>query len=600
MREHRLKNLAIMVLGVLLINGCAHAQPTKGNKREVVARIQELQATPTTPENVRDRSRQIKQLLNMLEQKRGRAAVEQVASRETQQEFVRAINSDNYATACRIADDIISRLAEFAGTAKAMRGPRTIDVPPAGEKAKALTYEYFDSPFGFHSAYYDTSPFKNAKEIGVTWDRGTGIGGYMTPMPQFGKGKRPNKDEVIKQARTRIRDKVYSFDSFDKYIRQVPRGMNIVQNIGPTKKEVVPWVKFLNKPGSWLPKDEYMDYYLTFVERAVERYDGDGKNDMPGLKSPIKYWQIGNEPHYRQNMRDLAKLVRMTQPVIMGADPEAKVILGGASLQPLVDDYLEQLRGYYYPILDALGGKCIDVFDFHWYGKADGDYKKIRVVYKDIRKNLDLRGYKDTEIWVTEMGTYSGAPGGKYDWPVQTEEEQAMDLLKRYVYSLSLGIKKIFWAWGMVEGFPPADNNHFFDHTGLIYDGRRLGSKDVDRGRGVKKLAFYTYKIMTDTLEGADWDRIEKLEERDGIHIYKVAKQGKYIWVAWNDNKDEKQIVISGIKSKGVRIVEAVPKHESGKDIADVEKAFRIKLKTVDKEKVSLTLDQIPVFVEEE
>lgn len=33
----------------------------------------------------------------------------------------------------------------------------------------------------------------------------------------------------------------------------------------------------------------------------AEGYDGDGENDMPGLKIPIKYWQIINEPDIKED-----------------------------------------------------------------------------------------------------------------------------------------------------------------------------------------------------------------------------------------------------------------------------------------------------------
>jgi hypothetical protein len=235
-----------------------------------------------------------------------------------------------------------------------------------------------------------------------------------------------------------------------------------------------------------------------------------------------------------------------------------------------------------------------------WYGKADGDYKKIKAIYEDFRKNLDKRGYGNAEIWVTEMGTYSGKPKGRYDWPFQTERQQAADILRRYVYSLSLGIKKVFWGWSMMEGWPPHDDNHFFDHTGLVYDGKKLSKQDVDRGRGVKKLGFYAYKLMTEKLEGSDWDAIERIHEKEDIYIYKFNRQGKYIWVAWNDNTQEKQVTISGMKRGSAIITEAVPRHNSGKDVRNVDTAFKIQALATQNEKVSFNLGQIPVFIEEQ
>lgn len=866
-RQLGIIGLLQITLNTLLIHGYSYAQPNKPTQKELVSKIQELQATQTTPQNLQERAKEIKKLLQLLEQKRGKEVVEQIVSPETKQAFAKAMRSKDYGTACPIADEIIANLAEFArstrGKAKTKEkgvstadehivkfkgkdgkdvygyllkpkgeeknpaiillhggvsskeatcrigvtgkhvqlfnkegyvtlavhyrksefGGKEIDDVTAGldylktldfvdsdriglfgsshgaymslltsarvgnqvkavvdnfgftdlitqydnvavkrvtchpdevikrhiktadkyfggrpgernqhiyeersplhnvdtmtapiliihgkndcsvpienqvyafrdelqkagkiyeikiyedsphgfiykntpeakdalkvtltfldkhlkikvrekEQETAVPYKYFDSPFGFHSGYYDVSPYKHAQEIGVRWDRGTGLGTYITPMPQVTKGKRVNKDEVMKEARTRIARKVYAFDHFDKYIKQVPEGIHIVQNIGPMKKEAVPWVKLFNKPNSWLPKEEHRDYYLTFVQKVVERYDGDGADDMPGLAAPIKYWQIGNEPHYKPHLRDLAKLIKITQPVIKKADAEAKIILAGASLQPMLSKYLKQLKTYYYPILDELDSQYIDVFDLHWYGKADGDYKKIRVIYDDIRKYLDQKGFTDTEIWVTEMGTYSGAiESRKFNWSFQSEKQQAGDLLKRYVYSLSLGIKKIFWAWGVIEGFGSPNDDNYFDHTGLIYDGKKLSDKDIDRGKGIKKLAFYTYKLMTEKLEGSDWDQIGRIQERGGIYVYKFRREGKHIWVAWNDNMREKKVVIHGIKSDRVKITEAVPRHNSGKDVRDIDKAFKVQTQAKQDEKVSFNLGQIPVFIEEE
>lgn len=43
------------------------------------------------------------------------------------------------------------------------------------------------------------------------------------------------------------------------------------------------------------PKPEFMDDYAAWVRAVVERYDGDGFNDMPGLLRPIRYYEIGVE-----------------------------------------------------------------------------------------------------------------------------------------------------------------------------------------------------------------------------------------------------------------------------------------------------------------
>lgn len=46
---------------------------------------------------------------------------------------------------------------------------------------------------------------------------------------------------------------------------------------------------------NFAPKPEYMDDYAAWVRAVVERYDGDGVDDMKDLKHPIRYFEIGVE-----------------------------------------------------------------------------------------------------------------------------------------------------------------------------------------------------------------------------------------------------------------------------------------------------------------
>lgn len=44
-----------------------------------------------------------------------------------------------------------------------------------------------------------------------------------------------------------------------------------------------------------LPKPQYWDLYEAWVRAVVERYDGDGVDDMPDLAQPLRYVEIGSE-----------------------------------------------------------------------------------------------------------------------------------------------------------------------------------------------------------------------------------------------------------------------------------------------------------------
>jgi hypothetical protein len=268
---------------------------------------------------------------------------------------------------------------------------------------------------------------------------------------------------------------------------------------------------------------------------------------------------------------------------------------------PPVSDYLECFDKFYLPILDELAESkepSFDIFDIHWYGDATGDYLGIRLVLQHIQEKLAERELTPEHgIWITEMGTYSGDPivcpmlGTNHDFPFQTETQQAIDVIKRYVFSLSLGIKKVFLAFGITEGFKYDEG--YFDFTGLVYDGKYKH----DLGKGVKKLSWYTYKFMVETLEGSDWNDIKTIQDNDGIFVFQFIKQGKPVWVAWNDKPEETFCTIQNISSKQVEIIEALPRAKFGKNVSDYSRAFRKKKLEVTGGQIAFPLRNTPVYI---
>jgi hypothetical protein len=47
-------------------------------------------------------------------------------------------------------------------------------------------------------------------------------------------------------------------------------------------------------------------------------------------------------------------------------------------------------------------------------------------------------------------------------------------------------------------------------------------------------------QLMTDTLSGSDWDRVEPvIEGTDHVYAYRLTRDGGPIWVAWWDHFDD-------------------------------------------------------------
>lgn len=456
-------------------------------------------------------------------------------------------------------------------------------VPDSGAVDNAV----LDSPFGFHPAKattpdYTNNGFADAISLGVKWNRQGPYAYWNNIQPDTNTS-------------------VYDFTTLDRVWGTVPTNMAILVNVMPQPKAVDGG---RCEPGSWAPVDEAA--YQAFVGATVERYDGDGVQDMPGLTNAIRYWQVGNEPNYQEVRADFAVLQRITYQAIKAADSNAVVLIAGTGGANAA--YNSKFDTLYVPILQALGGQYFDIFDFHWFGPADGAYRLIDKAVNSnalnhVRNRLVENGYAaDMPIWITEMGTYSGMPAAELD-SLQTEREHAADLFKRHVYALTQGVKKIFPAYGIVEG--ANNNNGYFDHTGLIYD----GMWPDDLGLGVKKLAYYTYKKMTDTLEGSNWGSWQILHDgtdTDSIYLFKIEKNGEPLFMAWWDyyesgeyhTGDTVNLVMSALTGRCVRVSSVVPSATIGAEVASYSSAFLETNIPIIAAQAVVPLGEDPVFIE--
>lgn len=473
---------------------------------------------------------------------------------------------------------------DAAGLATSISAGSTVITATSGTFAGNATMRVSDvlpdSPFGFHPASvakpgYNNNGYGDASNIGVKWAR-EGVYAYWFLV----------QPDLVNQE--------YDFTLYDGQWSSVPVGMNILANIAPQG----PIDEGRCLPGSYFPVDEKK--YIAFVKATVLRYGGDSYA-AAGLAAPIKFWQVGNEPNSMKS--GFADLQRITYTAIKEVCPDCTVLIGGVPGMPPVEQYLANFDLHYKPILDALGGKYVDVMDFHWYGNAIGDYRGSKDVYDHIHSVLNADSFPVIPFWIAEMGAYSGdpAPGPNgADFPAQSEQQQALDYFKRFVYPLSFGVKKIFPAFGLMEGFKY--DGGYFDFTGLIYNGQGTG----DLGLGVKKLGYYTYKKMTEMLESSDWNSIETIQKSGSVYIFKFTKNNAPLYVAWWDYFDEpsfapgntKTISITGVQGNSVLVTETVPKFSSGKDVTDYATAFNTKTVSASNGTVTLTLKENPVFVE--
>jgi len=244
----------------------------------------------------------------------------------------------------------------------------------------------------------------------------------------------------------------------------------------------------------------------------VERYDGDGFEDMPGLRYPVKYWEIMNEPgmqgrdpsglkFFYGTPEEYLEILQASYRAIKEADPEAKVVMGGMA------GMHEQFVEFWEPIISE-AGKYFDIANIH---SIDTDERREDLFTLKFKRFLERHGV-DKPIWITEaqFGPLGFEPERKKELG---EEEINRLIVRATVLSLALGADKIFFI---------SDN---WRH----------------------KSTFKVYETLVEMLN--HFDRIEVVDQKyvenygkdAGVSsvygCYKFEAGNRSIYVVWGDGK---------------------------------------------------------------
>ena len=172
--------------------------------------------------------------------------------------------------------------------------------------------------------------------------------------------------------------------------------------------------------------------YKNFLTKLIERYDGDGIDDMPGLKMPVRYWEVLNEPEMQEEFltffkgtyEDYVEILKISYKTIKSACKECLVVQGGAAGS-------QKTKIFWDKVLDLGGGDYFDIANVHFINH--GDLKTLNV--KEFKKLLDKKGVQKS-IWVTEA---------------QFKKES--DILSAVDGAIKAGAEKIFFTQFKVGQF---------------------------------------------------------------------------------------------------------------------------------------------------
>ncbi|TSC92883.1 MAG: hypothetical protein CEN89_401 [Candidatus Berkelbacteria bacterium Licking1014_7] len=276
--------------------------------------------------------------------------------------------------------------------------------------------------------------------------------------------------------------------------------------------------------------------YANFVEKVVERYDGDGVNDAPGLKTPIKYWEIMNEPEMQGggiggageelkffvgSSQEYLEILKTSYEAVKKADSEAKVAHAGmAGMQ-------QNFQDFWNPILAGGGGNYFDIANIH---TINTDEKREDMYVMKFKKYLEKFGIKDKPVWVTEVQF-----GELQDKPKDIEEFNRT-LAKSSVFALAQGADKLFY----IENWTTWDNPDAFKPP-------KEGEKDKKEPKPKIDLSNNsTHKVYLNLVDKINsFGKIETLQEKftegkddnsgatSQIGQYKFINGNKAVYVLW-------------------------------------------------------------------
>lgn len=220
-----------------------------------------------------------------------------------------------------------------------------------------------------------------------------------------------------------------------------------------------------------------------FVRAAVARYGPGGAFwvEHPSIPPrPIRNWQIWNEQNFeyfvtRPNPAEYGRLVKLSSVAIKGADPGARVILGGLFARPreaefkrkpplayFATDFLDQMYEKTPGIKSKFQGVAL-----HPYTST---FRRLTPYIEELRAVLKANHDAAKGLWITELGWSSQHPALNNSF-AKGRQGQATQL--RGAFNL-LRSRQSKWRLQQVDWFSVDDQRgscNFCDGSGLFAAG---------------------------------------------------------------------------------------------------------------------------------
>jgi hypothetical protein len=184
------------------------------------------------------------------------------------------------------------------------------------------------------------------------------------------------------------------------------RGIRVL----PTVYSSPDWVA---KRTNFPPTGRFRGPFQAFVRAAAQRYGSNGTfwSSNPTIpKIPVINWQLWNEMNspsfwfHKPKPKQYVSLLKVFYQGVKGADPSAKIVLGGLFRTPRLR-HGAPLDRYLPGIYRAKGKKYFDAVAVHPYATTP---KQAVGAVKETRRIMSRFKDKKAKLWITEVGWATG------------------------------------------------------------------------------------------------------------------------------------------------------------------------------------------------
>lgn len=314
-----------------------------------------------------------------------------------------------------------------------------------------------DGEFGFLRNSFD---LKNEKieDTGATWYRpnfGSFTWGAMQ-KDEYSAIDFLKTDEIINDAQKRglnLDITLFPYADWDQQANGEKCKVSASDEMLPRSKgdfETPGLPYYRCNPVNWIA-------YQKWLRAVVERYDGDGIDDMEGLIAPVSHYEIVNEPDLMKDPKNDAgmqfyigtpetyvELLKKSYTAIKSADDKTSVLVAGAAgVQPEFVKFWESV----FSNTDI--ASYFDIANVHCLSAPNQDKNDPT---SDSASDLNVKFYKNIlstyniskPIWVTEAENIQG----------DNVSENAKRLEESVKNALANGAEKIFFTGSSLANDP--------------------------------------------------------------------------------------------------------------------------------------------------